>query len=61
MPNPYVNTSTKDILTSLEDGNVIGAAEMLDELRTREIKEWDADDNTQVRGGIRPGHAPILP
>lgn len=31
------------------------------EIEDRVIEASDADDDTQHRGGIRPGHAPILP
>lgn len=60
---PDVTTmDTKNLLIALEPyvENDQSGTELLDELKFREIKENDADDSTQHRGGIRPNHQPLV-
>ncbi len=61
MPNGAESYSTVDLLTiAANPEHTLNTAAFL-ELNDRIIKQGDADDNAQSRGGIRPGHAPILP
>jgi hypothetical protein len=58
---PFTNYTTEQLIDFVEDGNQIGHQDAVDELRARLIKENDADDSPQHRGGIRPTHQPINP
>lgn len=60
MPNGAESYSTVDLLTIAADPeNALYTAAFL-ELNDRIIKQGDADDNAQSRGGIRPYHSPLV-
>lgn len=62
MPTPPENRTTEDLISQLAlyITHATGIA-MREELEYRLIKENDADDSPQHRGGARPTHQPLNP
>lgn len=59
---PSVESQTTMQLIATIDSGVLSSPQQaaVTELIYREIKENDADDQENLRGGIRPHHAPIV-
>jgi hypothetical protein len=60
MPTGLEDVPTMTLLDYVYDCEFSNRQNAYDELKAREIKENDADDSTQHRGGIRPGHSPLV-
>lgn len=61
MPNGAEEKTTIELLAIAGNPeHTLWTAALL-ELNDRVIEENDDDDSPQHRGGVRPGHAPILP